>query len=102
MRYIDVTDDFVAQVLKANHLQEAEKIEETKKVEKPEEVNEEVTEAEHVCPLCESELDGPIPEEALQECVDYILHTINEALEEGGEDLSESEDEDFDDEETEE
>ena len=59
MRYVDVTDDFVEQVLKANHLQEAEKIEEGKKISEPEEVNEEVNEAEHVCPLCESELDGP-------------------------------------------
>jgi len=35
-------------------------------------------------------------EENMQECVDFILGTINEALEQDGEFLEESEDEDLD------
>ena len=86
MRYVNVSDEYVASVLTANQLKATQKIDESASVEKVEEAQ------EHVCPLCESELDGPIAEEALQECVDAILESINEALEAGeGEDLSEAE-----------
>tara|TARA_R100001509_G_scaffold43822_2_gene23741 strand:- start:752 stop:1105 length:354 start_codon:yes stop_codon:yes gene_type:complete len=101
MRYINVDDDFVGQILAANQLAESKDLNESQEVE----VVEEACEEGHVCPLCESELDEPISEESMQECVDFILGTINEALEQDGEfleesedDLSEAEDEDEDEE----
>jgi hypothetical protein len=91
MRYINVDDDFVGKILAANQLATAENLTESQEVE----VVEEAQADEHVCPLCESELEHPIPEENMQECVDFILGTINEALEQDGEYLEESDDEDF-------
>jgi hypothetical protein len=88
MRYINVDDDYVGQILAANQLVESQEINEAQEVE----VVEEACEDGHVCPLCESELDAPISEEAMQECVDFILGTINEALEQDGEFLEEDED----------
>jgi hypothetical protein len=90
MRYIDVNDEFVGKILAANQLS-TQGLNESQEVE----VVEEAQADEHVCPLCESELEQPIPEENMQECVDFILGTINEALEQDGEYLEESEDEDF-------
>ena len=86
MQYINVDEDYVGKILAANQLTEAKEVE----------VVEEAQAEEHVCPLCESELEGPISEESMQECVDFILGTINEALEADGEELSEAEDEDED------
>jgi len=97
MRYINVDNDFVGKILAANQLATAEALTESQEVE----VVEEAQADEHVCPLCESELEHPIPEENMQECVDFILGTINEALEMEGEYLEESEEE-FDDEDFEE
>ena len=88
MRYINVDDDYVGQILAANQLVESKEINEAQEVE----VVEEACEDGHVCPLCESELDAPISEEAMQECVDFILGTINEALEQDGESIEEDED----------
>ena len=88
MRYINVDEDFVGKILAANQLATAENLTESQEVE----VVEEAQADEHVCPLCESELEHPIPEENMQECVDFILGTINEALEQDGEYLEESED----------
>ena len=93
MRYINVEDDFVGKILAANQLAPSKELNESQDFE----VVEEGYEAEdHVCPLCESELEHPIPEENMQECVDFILGTINEALEQDGEYLEESDDEDLD------
>jgi hypothetical protein len=92
MRYINVDDEFVGQILAANQLAESKDLQESQEVE----VVEEACEEGHVCPLCESELDAPISEEAMQECVDFILGTINEALEQDGESLEEAEHEDED------
>mgnify|MGYP003110633581 FL=1 len=89
MRYINVDDEFVGQILAANQLAESKDLNESQEVE----VVEEACEEGHVCPLCESELDGPISEQNMQECVDFILGTINEALEQDGEYLEESEEE---------
>ena len=88
MRYINVEDDYVGKILAANQLVESKEVNESQEVETVEEACEEG----HVCPLCESELDAPISEEAMQECVDFILGTINEALEQDGEFLEEDED----------
>jgi len=88
MRYINVDDEFVGKILAANQLAESKDLNESQEVE----VVEEAVADEHVCPLCESELEHPIPEENMQECVDFILGTINEALEQDGEYLEESED----------
>jgi hypothetical protein len=88
MRYINVDDEFVGKILAANQLAESKDLNESQEVE----VVEEADADEHVCPLCESELEHPIPEENMQECVDFILGTINEALEQDGEYLEESED----------
>jgi len=90
MRYIDVNDEFVGKILAANQLAASKGLNESQEVE----VVEEGIADEHVCPLCESELEHPIPEENMQECVDFILGTINEALEHDGEYLEESEDDD--------
>ena len=92
MRYINVDEDFVGKILAANQLATADSLTESQEVE----VVEEAQADEHVCPLCESELEHPIPEENMQECVDFILGTINEALEQDGEYLEESDDEDLD------
>ena len=92
MRYINVDDDFVGKILAANQLAASEGLNESQEVEV---VEEGYADEDHVCPLCESELEHPIPEENMQECVDFILGTINEALEMEGEYLEESEDEDF-------
>jgi len=98
MRYINVDDEFVGQILAANQLAESKDLNESQEVE----VVEEACEEGHVCPLCESELDAPISEEAMQECVDFILGTINEALEQDGESLEEAEEKDEDEDEKEE
>ena len=90
MRYINVDDEFVGKILAANQLASNTGLNESQEVE----VVEEAQTEEHVCPLCESELEHPIPEENMQECVDFILGTINEALEHDGEYLEESEDDD--------
>ena len=89
MRYINVDDEFVGKILAANQLAESKDLNESQEVE----VVEEACEEGHVCPLCESELDEPISEQNMQECVDFILGTINEALEQDGENLEESEEE---------
>jgi len=89
MRYINVDDEFVGKILAANQLASSKGLNESQEVE----VVEESLADEHVCPLCESELEDPIPEENMQECVDFILGTINEALEMEGEYLEESEEE---------
>lgn len=92
MRYIEVNDEFVGEILAANQLASKAGLNESQEVE----VVEEVFADDHVCPLCESELDQPIPEENMQECVNFILGTINEALELEGEYLEESEEEIYD------
>ena len=97
MRYINVNDEFVNEILAANQKIQSKGLNESQEVE----VVEESFEADHVCPLCESDLEHPIPEENMQECVDFILGTINEALEMEGEYLEESE-EDFEEDEYEE
>lgn len=89
MRYINVDDEFVGKILAANQLTESKGLQESQEVE----VVEEACEEGHVCPLCESELDEPISEQNMQECVDFILGTINEALEQDGESLEETEEE---------
>ena len=95
MKYLDVSDEYVKSVLAANDL--VSKIDESAEVEQ--EIVEESTEA-HACPLCESELDEPIPEENMNECVSFILDALNEAQEGEGESLEESE-EDYEEEELE-
>lgn len=94
MRYIDVNDEFVSQILTANHLVENTSVSKS-------EVVEEAQAEEHVCPLCESELDEAISEDSMRECVDFILGTLNEALEQDGESLEEAEDTDEDEDEEE-
>jgi|TARA_E500000305_G_scaffold54562_1_gene43581 hypothetical protein len=101
MRYIDVADEYVNQILEANKLSnhsltEAKKPEMKKKDEEEDkkmEKQEESTEL-HQCPLCESELDEALTVERIQEHIEQILETINEAEEFEGEELSEAEDDD--------
>lgn len=92
MRYINVDDEFVGKILAANQLAAPAGLNESQEVE----VVEEACAEEHVCPLCESQLEEPIPEQNMQECVDFILGTINEAIELEGEYLEESEEDDDD------
>ena len=59
MRYINVDDDYVKSVFKANSLEESTPIQESKAVDtESQEVIEEAE--EHVCPLCETELSEAI------------------------------------------
>ena len=91
MRYINVDDQYVQNILQANKAVEATNLNESEFV-----VEEQFEEEVHACPLCESELDEPISEENMQECVDYIAAVLNEAqslVEE-----YEDEDEDYDEE----
>lgn len=91
MRYINVDDQYVQNILQANKAVEATNLNESEFV-----VEEQFEEEVHACPLCESELDEPISEENMQECVDYITAVLNEAqslVEE-----YEDEDEDYDEE----
>jgi hypothetical protein len=90
MKYVEVSDEYVAGILEANHLKavNVESVVESQ-TEVVEDINEEVE--DHVCPLCESHLDEELSETALQECVDFIMETINELTEEDGESLEESE-----------
>lgn len=74
MRYINVDDQYVQNILQANKAVEATNLNESEFV-----VEEQFEEEVHACPLCESELDEPIPEENMQECVDYISAVLNEA-----------------------
>ena len=113
MRYIDVADEFVNQILEANKLSnqsltEAEcpshgdkdkKKKEEKKEEKKKEMDGKESTELHQCPLCESELDEALTVERIQEHIEQILETINEAEEFEGEDLDEAEEEDNEDEE---
>jgi len=95
MKGIEITDEFVKMIVESDP---------TRKVtESAEAVVEEATdEAEHACPLCESQLEEPLSEETLAEHVDYILDAINESVSyEDGESLLEDdelEDDEYDDE----
>jgi hypothetical protein len=109
MRYIDVADEYVNQILKANKLSNQSLTEaecpshDDKDKKKPEEMKKkkemdgkESTEL-HQCPLCESELDEALTVERIQEHIEQILETINEAEEFEGEDLDEEKHNDGDD-----
>ena len=52
----------------------------------------------HECPLCESQLEEPLTVDQLQEHIEFILDTINEAEEFEGEEINEEEDQNSDDE----
>ena len=117
MRYVDVADEFVNQILEANKLSNQSlteaKVEEKAcpshddKKDKPKKKKEEEMDGKestelHQCPLCESELDEALTVERIQEHIEQILETINEAEEFEGEDLDEAEEEDNDDDDDEE
>lgn len=100
MRYVNVDDQYVSEILEANKLQKSSNLNESEVI-----VEEQHEEEVHACPLCESELDEPISEESLAECVDYIAAVLEEAallesemLEEADEDEEDEEDEDEEDE----
>ena len=79
MRYINVHDDFIRGIFKANNLNESQEVETAPEKENVESI-EETQEEGHACPLCESALESPISEEALQECVDSILEAVSGQL----------------------
>lgn len=85
MKGINVSDDFVSQILGKPTAKLSES-----QVEQ-EAVVEETQEEAHVCPLCESHLEEAISEERIQEHVDFFLAVINENFDFEGEDLDESE-----------
>jgi len=93
MKYVDVSDEFVKGILSVNNLLN-EKAEEA-----PQVVEEEVNEEEHYCPMCESQLEEPISEDKMQECIDIIVDALNEAIDSDGEELNEEEDQEDEDEE---
>ena len=93
MQYVNVDDQFVANILKANKISKENDLNESAEV-----IVEETLEEAHACPLCESELDEPISEEAMQECVDFVLATLNEAAALEEQMLAEAADEDDDEE----
>jgi hypothetical protein len=85
MRGINVSDDFVSQILgkPVAKLSESSVVEET--------VNEETAEDVHVCPLCESHLEEEISQEKIDEHINFFLSVINENFDFAGDDLDESE-----------
>tara|TARA_R110000851_G_scaffold65814_2_gene149171 strand:- start:5851 stop:6162 length:312 start_codon:yes stop_codon:yes gene_type:complete len=92
MRYLNVSDEYVANILEAAGLKSAvqEPIVEAEGAateDTVETVNEE-TET-HTCPLCESKLEEALSDVALKECVDFIMDTMNELNVEEGEALVE-------------
>ena len=89
MRYVNVDDQYVSEILKANQLQKSDSLNESEVV-----VEEQHEEEVHACPLCESELDEPISEESLAECVNYIAAVLEEASILEGEMLEEADEED--------
>jgi len=89
MRYVNVDDQYVSEILKANQLQKSDSLNESEVV-----VEEQYEEEVHACPLCESELDEPISEESLAECVNYIAAVLEEASILEGEMLEEADEED--------
>ena len=93
MRYVDVDDQFVANILKANKIVSPN----SEITESAVAIVEEAEEA-HACPLCESELDAPISEASMQECIDFVVATLEEASQLEGEMLSEEKDKDEDEE----
>ena len=88
MQYVNVDDQFVADILKANKI-----LKEEVDLNESAEVIVEESEEVHACPLCESELDEPISEQSMQECIDFVVATLQEAAELEGEMLSEADDE---------
>ena len=106
MRYVDVGDDFVNQILEANKLsnqtlneemcpktgKEMKSGEEMTPKQKKKKMQKESTES-HQCPLCESELEEPLTVDQIQEHIEFILETINEAEEFEGEEINEEEEE---------
>tara|TARA_R100001460_G_scaffold12725_3_gene29070 strand:+ start:34195 stop:34551 length:357 start_codon:yes stop_codon:yes gene_type:complete len=105
MRYVDVGDDYVNQILAANKLAngsdsltEATKAKRREEEEDKQQEQQQMGEATdlHECPLCESQLDNPLSVEQIQEHIEFILETINEAEEFEGEELSEAEEEEDD------
>tara|TARA_R100001443_G_scaffold82171_2_gene89162 strand:- start:250 stop:609 length:360 start_codon:yes stop_codon:yes gene_type:complete len=114
MRYVDVGDDYVNQILAANKLAKGSDslTEATKAKKKQEEHDKDDKQQEqqqmgeatdlHECPLCESQLDNPLSVEQIQEHIEFILETINEAEEFEGEELSEAEEEEEEEDEDEE
>jgi hypothetical protein len=115
MRYIDVDDDYVGQILAANKMAKGSLNEgempdfikdKMKKKGEKDEKDEKKSSCEsnelHACPLCESELDQPLTSEQLQEHVAFILDKLNEAEEFEGEDLDEQEEDEDGEEEDEE
>jgi hypothetical protein len=92
MRYVNVDDQYVSEILEANKLQKSSNLNESEVI-----VEEQHEEEVHACPLCESELDEPISEESLAECVDYIAAVLEEAALLEGEMLEEADNDDEDD-----
>ena len=108
MRYVDVGDDFVNQILEANKLSNQTLNEEmcpktgkemTPKDEmygmgKKKKMKKKVESTDlHECPLCESQLEEPLTVDQIQEHIEFILETINEAEEFEGEEINEEEEE---------
>ena len=93
MKGINVSDEYVNAVIAQCP---THKIEESapKKVEdviqeKADAKSGEAEEDGAACPLCESHLQEPISEERLAEHVEYLLSVLNEATDDDGETLSE-------------
>mgnify|MGYP003389232565 CR=1 FL=1 len=92
MRYINVEDQYVSNILNANkNFTKSDNLRESTEfvVEEHDHL-----ESAHACPLCESELDEPVSEEAMQECVDFISQVLEEAAL-LSEEISEAEEADY-------
>lgn len=86
MRGIDVSEDLVKDIMKSKvwadqgiklNLKESQEVQAD-----GEEDAEDLDEAEevHVCPLCESHLDGPLDQDVLDEHVSYIVDVLESAF----------------------
>ena len=85
MRGIDVSEDLVKDIMKSKVWANQGiklNLKESQEVQAEDEVTEELDEAEevHVCPLCESHLDGPLDQDVLDEHVSYIVDVLESAF----------------------
>ena len=102
MQHINVEDDFVKNLFESdswgrfgvNVEKGSAQTALSESVETEEEVEQvhEEHEAEFACPLCETELDGPLSEEVIAEHIDTVMSLVSESLNEANDDEDSEED----------
>lgn len=101
MRGIEVSEDLVNDIMKSKVWADQGiklTLKESEEVDGEDDEVEELDEADevHVCPLCESHLDGPLDQDVLDEHVNYIVDALESAFNDQTDELD-TEDEDTED-----